>query len=138
MSNSSTSPVTTLFVFSVLLGHRAGNVDRGRPGFYHAIKAAILAAIAICWVSYSSGNLLGGWNGATFWDGGARISYSFIAGLLIYRSGWIINNKLGFIAMALLLVLAFIMPFSTWNWLSEPLVVLFYFPLLIALVQGQY
>jgi len=59
-----------------------------------------------------------------------------LAGLLIYRSNWIINNKLGFIGLAILLFLAFIMPFSKWNWLSEPLVVLFYFPLLIALGAG--
>jgi len=96
----------------------------------------ILSAMAICWVGYHSGNLMGGWSGPTFWDGSARISYSFLAGLLVYRSNWIIKNKLGFIGLAALLFLAFIMPFSKWNWLSEPLVVLFYFPLLIALGAG--
>lgn len=96
----------------------------------------ILSGMAICWVAYRSGNLLGGWSGPTFWDGAARISYSFMAGLLIYRSNWIIKNKLGFIGIAILLFLAFIMPFSKWNWLSEPFVVLFYFPLLIALGAG--
>ncbi len=97
---------------------------------------AILSAVGICFVAYRSGNLLGGWSGPTFWDGGARVSYSFMAGLLIYRSKWIIKNRLGFIGVAILLFLAFIMPFSKWNWLSEPLVVLFYFPLLIALGAG--
>lgn len=96
----------------------------------------ILSAIAICFVSYRSGNLLGGWSGPTFWDGSARISYSFLAGLLIYRSNWIIKNRVGFIGLSILLFLAFIMPFSKWNWLTEPLVVLFYFPLLIALGAG--
>lgn len=96
----------------------------------------ILSALAICVVSYHSGNLLGGWSGPTFWDGSARISYSFLAGLLIYRSNWIIKNKLGFIGISLLLLLAFIVPFSKWNWLSEPLIVLFYFPLLVALGAG--
>jgi hypothetical protein len=56
--------------------------------------------------------------------------------LVLYRSNWIIKNKLGFIGLAALLFLAFIMPFSTWNWLSEPLVILFYFPLVIALGAG--
>ncbi len=96
----------------------------------------IIAAVAICFVSYRSGNLLGGWSGPTFWDGSARISYSFLAGLLIYRSNWVIKNRLGFIGIALLLFLAFIMPSSKWNWISELLVVLFYFPLLIALGAG--
>ncbi|WP_281233457.1 acyltransferase family protein [Flavobacterium gelatinilyticum] len=97
----------------------------------------ILSAFAICYVGYNSGNLLGGWSGPTFWDGFARISYSFLAGLLIYRSNWIIKNKLGFAGLSALLLLAFIMPFSEWNWISEPLVILFYFPLLIALGAGS-
>ncbi|PWB22805.1 acyltransferase family protein [Flavobacterium sp. HTF] len=96
----------------------------------------ILSAAAICYVAYNSGNLLGGWSGPTFWDGCARISYSFLVGLLIYRSNWIIKNKLGFFGLSVLLLLAFVMPFSEWNWLSEPLVVLFYFPLLISLGAG--
>ncbi|MBS7253887.1 acyltransferase family protein [Flavobacterium branchiicola] len=96
----------------------------------------ILSAFAICYVGYNSGNLVGGWSGPTFWDGCARISYSFLAGLLIYRFNWIIKNNLGFISLSALLVLAFIMPFSEWNWITEPLVVLFYFPLLIALGAG--
>jgi peptidoglycan/LPS O-acetylase OafA/YrhL len=97
----------------------------------------IISAFAICYVGYSSGNLLGGWSGPTFWDGCARISYSFLAGLLIYRSNWIIKNKLGFGGLSLLLLLAFVMPFSELNWISEPLVVLFYFPLLVALGAGS-
>jgi peptidoglycan/LPS O-acetylase OafA/YrhL len=102
----------------------------------YLVLLTILSAVAICLVCYRSGNLLGGWSGPTFWDGSARISYSFLAGLLIYRSNWILKNKLGFIGAALLLFLAFVMPSSQWNWLSEPLVVLFYFPLLIALGAG--
>jgi peptidoglycan/LPS O-acetylase OafA/YrhL len=102
----------------------------------YLLLLTIIAAIAICYVSNSSGNLLGGWSGPTFWDGCARISYSFLAGLLIYRSNWIIKNKLGFTGLSILLLLAFITPFSSWNWLFEPLVVLLYFPLLIALGSG--
>lgn len=102
----------------------------------YLVLLTILSAVAIGLVCYRSGNLLGGWSGATFWDGGARISYSFLAGLLIYRSSWIIKNKLGFIGLSILLSLAFIMPFSKWNGVSEALVVLFYFPLLIALGAG--
>jgi len=96
----------------------------------------IISAVAICAVCYRAGNLMGGWSGPTFWDGSARISYSFLAGLLIYRSNFIIKNKLGFIGIAILLFLAFVMPFGTWNWLTEPFAILFYFPLLIALGAG--
>lgn len=103
----------------------------------YLVILTILSAFAICYVGYHSGNLVGGWSGPTFWDGFARISYSFLAGLLIYRSNWIIKNKLGFGGLSILLLLAFIMPSSEWNWLTEPLVVLFYFPLLVALGAGS-
>ncbi|PVY37359.1 acyltransferase family protein [Pontibacter virosus] len=98
----------------------------------------MLAAVVLCLVSYRAGNLLGGWSGETFWDGGARIAYSFSAGLLIYRSNWVIKNRLGFIGLAILLSLAFVMPhFGKWNWVAEAMVVLFYFPLLVALGVGS-
>ncbi len=96
----------------------------------------IVAAVILCYVAYRSNNLLGGWSGPTFWDGAARVFFSFLAGLLIYRSKLIIKNKLGFFGLAILLFLAFVMPYSKWNWLSEPIVVIFYFPLLVALGAG--
>jgi len=97
----------------------------------------ILAAAGICIVSYRAGNLLGGWSKDTFFDGGARVAYSFSAGLLLYRSNWIIKNRIGFLGLAVLLSLAFIMPWTKWDWLMEALVVLFYFPLLVSLGAGS-
>jgi peptidoglycan/LPS O-acetylase OafA/YrhL len=97
----------------------------------------MLAAAALVLVSYRAGNLLGGWSGETFWDGCARVSYSFSIGLLIYRFNWVIKNRLGFIGLAILLSLAFVMPHFKWNWVAETLVVLFYFPLLVALGAGS-
>src|SRR6478609_6520700 len=98
----------------------------------------ILAAACLCLVSYRAGNLLGGWAGDNFADGGARVAYSFLAGLFIYRSNWIIKNRIGFIGLAILLFAAFLMPSSPkWNWLTETLVVLIYFPLLISLGAGS-
>ncbi len=97
----------------------------------------ILAAAGICLVSYRAGNLLGGWSKDNFFDGGARVAYSFSAGLFLYRSNWIIKNKLGFGGLATLLFLAFIMPSFKWNWLVEALTVLFYFPLIVSLGAGS-
>lgn len=103
----------------------------------YLIILTIFSAVVLCCVAYHSGNLMGGWGKGNFWDGCARISYSFLAGLLVYRSNWIIKNKLGFIGIGVLLALALLMPFSNqFNRVSEPLVVLFYFPLLIALGAG--
>jgi peptidoglycan/LPS O-acetylase OafA/YrhL len=109
---------------------------RIRRGWLLALT--ILSAVAVCVVCYRAGDLLGGWSGPTFWDGGVRVAYSFSAGLLIYRFNWIFRNRLGFIGMSILLFLAFIMPFSKWNWITEPIVVIFYFPFLIALGAGAH
>ena len=97
----------------------------------------MLAAVALCIVGYRSGNLLGGWAGSNFWDGFVRVSYSFSAGLLLFRSKWIISNKLGFTGLSVLLILAFIMPHFKWNYIAELIVVLFYFPLIVALGAGS-
>ncbi|MEJ1241019.1 acyltransferase [Chryseolinea sp. T2] len=97
----------------------------------------ILAAAGICVVSYRAGNLLGGWSKDNFLDGGARVAYSFLAGLLIYRSNWISKNSLGFAGLSVLLFLAFIMPWSRLDWLMEVLIVLLYFPLMVSLGAGS-
>ena len=82
----------------------------------------IVAAAGLCVVSNrAGGSLLGGWSGETFWDGCARISYSFLAGMLIFRSNWIIKSNIGFLGLSVLLLLAFLVPFAEeWNWLTEP------------------
>ncbi|MGO4293245.1 acyltransferase family protein [Chitinophaga sp. RAB17] len=102
----------------------------------YLILFTILAAAALSYVAYHAGNLMGGWDKNSFWHGCARISYSFLAGLIIFRFNLIIKNRLGFIGVAILLLFAFLMPYVKWNWLAELLVVLIYFPLLIALGAG--
>jgi peptidoglycan/LPS O-acetylase OafA/YrhL len=103
----------------------------------YLIGLLFFAAAGIWFVIYKSGSLLGGWSGGTFWDGFARVSFSFLAGLFLYRSGWILQNRLGFPLLAVLLTLAFLIPFSKWNLLSESLIVLFYFPFIVALGAGS-
>jgi len=95
------------------------------------------AAAGIVWVGYRAGNLLGGWNGPTFADGGIRMTYSFLAGLLIYRSGWVIRNRLGFIVLSLLLTAAFMTSWIPRSGLVETLLILFYFPLIVSLGAGS-
>ncbi|HTH31865.1 MAG TPA: acyltransferase family protein, partial [Lacibacter sp.] len=83
-----------------------------------------------------TGNLLGGWSKDNFWDGGVRVAYSFLAGMLVYRSNWIIKNKLGFPVLTMMLLLAFLIPFGKWNWLTESFAVIIYFPLIVSLGAG--
>lgn len=103
----------------------------------YLIVLAGIAAVVLCYVSNrAGGSLLGGWDGKSFWDGCARISYSFLIGMIIFRYNLIIKNNLGFLGLAVLLMLALISPFTEWNWLVEPFIVMVYFPLLIALGAG--
>ena len=97
----------------------------------------LLAAAGIFYVGWSSGSLVGGWNDSTFFHGLARISFSFTMGMLIFRFNWIIKNKLGLLGMSALLLLAFLTPYNNnWNWLIEPIIVVFYFPLVVSLGAG--
>jgi peptidoglycan/LPS O-acetylase OafA/YrhL len=109
-----------------------------RMGRRWLLLLAAVSAVVLCLVVYHAHSLMGGWDGKSFWDGGARVSYSFLAGMLVYRFNLIISNKLGFAGLSILLFLAFVVPFNIkWNWLSESLVVLFYFPLVVALGAGS-
>jgi peptidoglycan/LPS O-acetylase OafA/YrhL len=97
----------------------------------------VIAGFILLYVAYSHSNLLGGWSGPTFWDGGARILYSFLAGMLVYRANWIIKNKLGFAGLALGLVAVFFVPFhASYNWIVEPILVIIVFPLIVSLGAG--
>lgn len=97
----------------------------------------IPAAAAVYYTGYSKGNLLGGWAGENFWDGGIRIWYSFIAGLIIHRYGLTIKNKIGFFGVAFLLILAFVSPHFSYNGIIEASIITIYFPFIVCLGAGS-
>lgn len=115
-------------IFYALVLHRAGR--------RLLMILTVVAAAGIFIVSYRAGNLLGGWSKDNFSDGGVRVAYSFLAGLLLYRCNWIIRNRLGFVVLAFLLSVVFVLPWSASDWLVEALIVVFYFPLLVSLGAG--
>ena len=97
----------------------------------------VLAAIALVYESIQSKHLSVGWGGDNIKGGAIRVSFSFLAGILVYRSRWIIRSKLGFVSISILLLPAFLFPFSeSYNWLADPLVVIVYFPFVIMLGAG--
>lgn len=101
------------------------------------ILAVISAAGIVCIVK-TSGSLLGGWDGSTFWHGGVRVAFSFLAGMCVFRYQLIIKNNLGFAGLSLLLIAAFLVPYNeAYNWITESFMVLIYFPVLIALGAGS-
>lgn len=97
----------------------------------------VLTAVGLFLLGWNTGNLLGGWSGGTFFEGLARISFSFLMGMVILRCNWIIKNKLGLFGLSALLLLAFLAPHvDQWNGLVDPVIVVFYFPLIVALGAG--
>ncbi len=97
----------------------------------------VVAAGLLFYEAHRSTFLGVGWSGDNVMGGGIRVFYSFLAGMLVYRSKWIIKNNLGFLTLSILLLLSFLVPFSEkTNWLSNPLIVMFYFPFLVALGAG--
>ncbi|WP_437918925.1 acyltransferase family protein [Sphingobacterium sp. LRF_L2] len=95
-----------------------------------------LAALFLIYISYRDGNLAGGWSKDNWEVGGIRLAYSFFAGLLLHRNQMIIKNGGGLYLSCILLVIAFITPFFTSNWLFESFIVILYFPFIIALGAG--
>ncbi|PWS31415.1 acyltransferase family protein [Pedobacter paludis] len=97
----------------------------------------VLAAVLLGYEAFKSGNLSVGWGGDNFFGGGARVFFSFVAGILIYRSNWRISSRLGFAVMGTLLLITFLIPYSDkTNFIVDPLVVILFFPFLIALGAG--
>jgi len=97
----------------------------------------VIGAVMLVYEAHEATNLSVGWSGDNFWGGGVRVFYSFAAGILVYRSGYIIRSKIGFLMPAVLLVITFLVPYrDPYNWISESLIVIFYFPLLLALGAG--
>ncbi|KAA8476809.1 peptidoglycan/LPS O-acetylase OafA/YrhL [Arcticibacter tournemirensis] len=97
----------------------------------------VLAAFLLVYEAHRSGYLGVGWGGDNIIGGGIRVFYSFLAGILVYRSKWIIHSRMNFITVSLLLLAVFLHPFmKDLNWIVEPLIVIFGFPFLVALGAG--
>lgn len=100
-----------------------------------------VSALLLCWESYRSGYLAVGFGGDNFWAGGIRLSFSFTAGLLLFRCAPFFRVPLvPFWLLAIALALVFFIPYSEIiSPIIDPILVIFYFPLLIVLsaAQGQ-
>ena len=103
------------------------------------ISCAALAALAISVSAYHSHGLVLGfaWGEATY--GLIRLVFSFLMGLLLFRSRFVIRSRAGFGILSLFLILLFIGPRSPhWihNWLYDLATVTVALPLLIAMGAG--
>lgn len=94
------------------------------------------SAVWIAAVARHRGWIITGWDAPTFWDGFARVFFSFLAGLTVYRFRLIINSKLNFIIPALGLIGTFVFPHFTNDWILEMALVMIVFPLLLSVGAG--
>ena len=94
----------------------------------------IISALLLCYESYKSGYLAVGFGGDNFWGGGVRLSFSFTAGILVFRQNWLFHKKVPFFLLTIALSAVFFIPYSEWlSPIVDPLLAIFYFPFLIAL-----
>lgn len=97
----------------------------------------VIGAIALFYEAHKSGYLGVGWGGDNAVGGAIRMFYSFLIGILIYRSKWILKSRLGFVSISILLAIAFLVPYSNHtNQIVDPLIVILYFPFLVSLGAG--
>jgi peptidoglycan/LPS O-acetylase OafA/YrhL len=97
----------------------------------------VAGAAALVWEAHKYNNLSVGWSGDNILGGGIRVWYSFLAGILVYRCRFIIQSRLGFLTIGALLTLAFLAPYrDAFNKITEPLIVIFYLPFMVALGAG--
>lgn len=95
-----------------------------------------LSAVWIAAVARYRGWIITGWDSPTFTDGFARVTFSFLAGLTVYRFNLVIRNRLNFLLLGILLVGIFMFPHYTNDWITEMILVMLAFPILLSLGAG--
>ncbi|MDD4424385.1 MAG: acyltransferase family protein, partial [Mariniphaga sp.] len=96
----------------------------------------IMSTTCLILFAYKSGWLIGGWDITSVPDGFARVAFSFITGLLIFRFNLIIKHRYGWLLPALLLIGAFLFPHHDNDWGTESVIVMLIFPAIICFGAG--
>ncbi|WP_316736205.1 acyltransferase [Pedobacter aquatilis] len=104
-----------------------------RKGLILIFSCSLLVLI---YLAHKFGTLSGGWHSETLIVGIARMSFSFLAGLIIKRYSIRIKDKANPIFVMILLLVALAMPYLKYNWLVEVFIVTVLFPTIIALAAG--
>lgn len=100
------------------------------------LVVCLLSALGLCYCGWKSGLLIHGWNIHFLSDGFARVAFSFTAGMVVYRFGWVLRNRTGLLLPALLLVGLLTLPHIRNDWPLECVIVILFFPFIIALGAG--
>ncbi len=100
------------------------------------IPIAVLGAGWLGLLGSKTGILVGGWDISTFWVGMARVTFSFTAGLLIFKYNLVIRHKMGALLPTGLLLVALMFPHLDKDWLTELACVVLLCPLIVSLGAG--
>lgn len=95
-----------------------------------------VSAACLLYYGKKSGWLIGGWDITSVPDGFARVGFSFITGLLIFRFNLIGKNNFGLLLPTLLLLGVFFFPHRDNDWITESFLVILVFPVIISLGAG--
>jgi peptidoglycan/LPS O-acetylase OafA/YrhL len=103
-----------------------------------ALLAAI-AAVGLFFASHAGGGLNIGWGWGQELSGLARVSFSFLAGMLLFLFRAQVRSPLGFVSLSVILMLLFLgappaIPIAPW--LYEASIVVFIFPVIVAAGAG--
>ena len=99
------------------------------------VVGAISAAFLI-YVVQDSGWYAGGWSMNNLWHGFARVSFSFAAGLLIFRFQMIWRHRTGFLMPCILLIAVFLSPHCKNDWAMELSLAMLVLPAILCLGAG--
>lgn len=99
----------------------------------------VLGILSALWLTYTAsqaGWIINGWDAATYTDGFPRVTFSFIAGLLVFRYRAIWKNRFGLLLPLLLLMGVFMFPHHENDWITESVLVIVAFPLILSIGAG--
>ncbi|WP_413674590.1 acyltransferase family protein [Massilia cellulosiltytica] len=101
------------------------------------VGLCVLSAVALAWTAHHFNDLSHGWGWADFWAAPVRLACPFLAGLLVYRTGFRLSVPQPFVVLSLVLAVIFVAPqMGAWNGLFEAACVIVVFPLVLAAGAG--
>ncbi|MBB3698007.1 acyltransferase family protein [Flammeovirga yaeyamensis] len=100
------------------------------------VASLSVAGAFMIYQAHADGWINSGWDFPTFTGGFIRVTYSFIAGLVVYKFNLIWKNKLGLFLPLLLLLGCFFYPHVNNDWITESIIVMIIFPLILSIGAG--
>ena len=119
------------YIINVIYAFALSSVARRWLVFIGALSAAFLI-----YVVQGSGQFHGGWSAENYMHGFARVGYSFIVGLLIFRYHLTFRHRLGFLLPCFILIVVLLSPHYPSDWKMELFFVMLILPIVVCVGAG--